>query len=834
MKLLWQMLARDWRGGELAVLIAALILAVAMVSGISGFANALQGALRQESHSFLAADIAIRDARPLPEAWLDTARDRGLNVAETMNFTSMLFADDDGMVLASVKAVSDRYPLRGTLRLSQQPFGPPLEAKAGPERGSVFLEPRLFALLDLNVGDTVSIGEADFRIAAAIRGEPDRAGSFLGVGPRVMLHIDDIPGTGVIQPGSRVSYRQLYAGDSEAVASFEQFLLVERQDGQRLQSVESSQPAVGQALIRAERFLLLGGSLVVILASIAVGLAARRYAERHQNYVALLKSLGAQGALIRLLYASTLAASWLLALVVGWCLALALQWLALQAFADQLTVRPSVLAPRPYLVGGATALVCVGSFAWPSLARLVNVSPLRVLRSDMPVHSTREPADYLLGTFAVVLLMWWYSADLALTLVVLGGLATVVLVGGLLAFSMLRGSRALGMQAGSVWRLALASLQRHGWANALQLVVFAVAVMLILLLALLRGSLLDGWQQQLPDGAPNHFVLNLAPDEVDPVRQLMQSESISSEQLYPMLRGRIIEVAGETLPINGDGRGSEDGQSENRENGERRQREANFTWSADLPDGNELVAGDWWQAKGDAVVSVEEEFAERLGIRLGDTLGLRIGASALQVTVTSLRVVDWESFKPNFFMVFPPGLLEDYPVTYMTSFFLPPDKKRFLNALLKDHPTATVIEIDAIMAQLRTTLDQVSTAIELVLVMVLGAGALVLLAGVQSSGDVRLRESALLRALGAARGHILGGVLIEFLTLGLLSGVLAVVAAEGAFWGLQTFVLELEYLPTPSLWLPAILGSGVLIAALGLWSCRRVVRVAPAVVLREV
>lgn len=835
MNLLWRMLARDWRGGELAVLLAALVLAVAMVSGISGFASALKAALRQESHSFLAADVAIRDSRPLPEDWRSRAAEAGLVSAETLTFTSMLFAGDEGMVLSSVKAVSDNYPLRGALRISDEPFAAPREVTRGPERGTVYLEPRLFALLELSVGDTVSIGEADFQIAAAIRGEPDRAGSFLGVGPRVMLHTDDIPATGVVQPGSRVSYRQLYAGDSEAVAAFEAYLKEARSEGQRLQSVENSQPAVGQALLRAERFLLLAGSLVVILASVAVGLAARRYAERHQNYVAILKSLGAQGARIRMLYAATLAVSWLLALLLGWSLALGLQWIALQAFAEQLSVKPSLLEPRPYLVGAATALVCVGAFAWPSLARLVAVSPLRVLRSDMPLHSAREPADYLLGLAAVLLLMWWYSRDLALTLVVLGGLAAVTVTGTAIALFLLRGSRALGMQAGSVWRLALASLQRHGLANALQLVVFAVAVMLILLLAFLRGSLLDGWQRQLPEGAPNHFVLNLAPDELPSVTALMDSDGVASEQLYPMLRGRIIEVAGETLPIRGEeGAGSGAERNADDEDNERRQREANFTWSAELPDGNEVLAGQWWQPGELNVVSVEEEFARGLGMQLGDRVALRIGAAQLEVTVASLRAVDWESFKPNFFMVFPPGLLESYPVTYMTSFFLPPEQKPFLNTLLREHPTATVIEVDAIMAQLKSTLGQVSAAIEIVLLMVLAAGALVLLAGVQSSGDLRIRESALLRALGASRSHILGGVVIEFLALGLLAGLLAVVAAEMAFWGLQRFVLELEYAPTPGLWLPAILGSALLIGLLGVWSCRRVVRVAPAIVLRDV
>lgn len=820
MNLFLRMLFRDWRGGELAVLLASLILAVTMVSGISGFASALKTALRQESHSFLAADIAVRDTNPLPLAWIAQARERGIQSAQTMTFRSMLFAGEEGMALSSVKAVSDDYPLRGALRLSDTPYGALREVRGAPEPGTVWLEPRLFALLDLQVDDEVGIGEASFRVAAAIRGEPDRAGSFLGVGPRVMLNVVDIPATGVVQPGSRVTHRQLYAADPEQVAPFEEWLDAALQPGQTLQSVETSQPAVGQALARAERFLLLAGSLAVVLAGVAVALAARRYAERHQNYVALLKSLGARAPRIRLLYAVSLAISWAFALAVGWLLAWGLQFLALQAFAEQLTTTPSLLQPRPYLIGAVTALVCVVVFAWPPLSRLTAVSPLRVLRSDIPLHSAREPGDYLLGLGAIVLLMWWYSADLRLTLVVLAGLLAVVACGVVVALMLLRGGRVLGMQAGSVWRLAFASLQRHRVANALQMVVFAIAIMLLLLLTLLRSSLLEGWQQQLPDDAPNHFLLNLAPDELGPVSTLLDQAAVPREALYPMLRGRIMAVGDEALPIEGD----EDG---------RRQRETNFTWSAELPDGNELVAGSWWEPGQLAVVSVEEEFAEGLGMQVGDRVLLSIGAAELEVTVSSLRTLDWESFKPNFFMVFPPGLLEAYPVTYMTSFRLEPERKSFLNTLLRQHPTATVIEVDTIMAQLRSTLGQVSMAIELVLSLVLVAGLLVLLAGVQATSDLRMRESALLRALGAGRSHILGGVAIEFLALGCMAGVLAVVSAELAFWALQRWVFELAYQPSPTLWLPTIIGASLLIAVLGLLACRRVVTVAPTIVLRE-
>jgi putative ABC transport system permease protein len=821
--LLLRMLARDWRGGEMLLLMSALVLAVTMVAGISGFAGSLQAALRTESNTFLAADLVVAGSRPLAPAVVREAGSGGALTAPTMTFSSMAFAGDE-MVLASVKAVGDAYPLRGSLSLSDTPYGESRAHVGAPRPGSAWIDPRLFALLNVAVGDRIEVGEASFTVTAALRGEPDRSGGFLGVGPRVMLNIADIPATGIVRPGSRVSYRQLFAADADLLPVLRARLEALLGDGQRLLDVDTAQPSVARALRRAERFLLLGGSLAVILAGVAISLAARRFAERHQAQVALLKSLGMSRPAIRRLYAGHLLINGVLATMIGWLLARGAQALAASRLAEMLDAPVAGFGPRPYIVGAVTALVCLTFFAWPPLARLAAASPLRVLRSDLPLHSSREYLDYLAGLCAVSLLMWWYSGDLRLTAVVLAGLLMLVVSGALFAWLALRGGRRLGMQAGSEWRLALASLQRHGVANALQVVVFGISLMLLLLLVLLRASLLDDWQQQLPERAPNHFLLNIAPEELEAVRERLDAEGLARERLYPMLRGRVVGVAGEPLAA----RDAESAQPDGP-----RQREANFTWSAQLPDGNRLIEGAWWSADGAAEVSVEVEFAQRLGMRPGDELDLLIGAESLRVRVASLRELDWQSFKPNFFMVFPPGLLERYPATWMTSFYLPPQRKAFLNTLLRAHPTVTVIEVDAIMEQLRLTLQRVSAAIEIILLLVLVTGLLVLVAGIQSSLDLRLREGALLRALGAGQRRIAGSLAIEFAALGALAGTLAMVAAEGAFWALQRFVFEIAWQPSPALWPVAVALAAVLIALLGLWSCRRVIRVAPVAVLRD-
>jgi putative ABC transport system permease protein len=817
-----RMLARDWRGGELGVLVMALVLAVGTVAGISAFTTRLQSALEQESHRFLAADAVVRSSRDLPEAWLREARGRGLRLARTLSFPSMVYAGEEAMYLASVKAVSDEYPLRGELTRSEEPFGEIRPARAGPGPGEVWLDSRLFPLLDVAVGQRVGIGDAEFTVTAAARTEPDQGASFYGYGPRVLMHYGDIPATGVVQPGSRVEYRQLYAGEPESVTAFAGWLKPQLVNGQSLLDVNDGQPGIGSALKRAESFLLLAGSLAVVLAGVAIALAARRFSERHNDYVAIMKSLGATSAAVNRLYGRSLLLLGATATLAGCLLGWGLQAMFFQLFAEQLPVKPGPSGLRPYAIGSATSLTCLLCFAWPPLRRLAQASPLRVLRRDLPLENRRTLGDYSLGLLAVSLLMWWYSGDWRLTLAVLAGLAITVALGLCLALTLLRGGRLVGMSAGSIWRLALAGLQRRGTANALQVVIFAMAIMLLLVLLLVRTSLIDEWQMQLPEDTPNHFIINIGPEQVQAVDQMLRQQQIASEPLYPMIRGRIMSVNGEELP-----------QTEDRTQ-DRRQRESNFTWSTTLPGDNRLAAGRWWDPETtEALVSLESGYAERLGVGIGDTLGFLVGSRPLQATVASIRELEWQSMRPNFFLIFPPRLLADYPATFMTSFHLEASDKRFLNRFIREFPTVTVIEMDVVVEQVRSIVRQVSAAIELVLVVILAAGGLVLVAGVQASVDARMQESAILRALGARRRLVLGGLLIEFATLGLFAGLLATVAAELSVYILQTWVMDMHYAPSPWIWPAGLVCGSLLVGGLGVFSCRKVVSSPPLALLRE-
>lgn len=818
-------LLRDWRSGELSILLLALVLAVSVVVGISGFVSRLQGALLSESARFLAADAVIVSRTELPAGWSEEAVSRGLSVSPSLGFPSMVVADIDRMSLVSVKAVSTGYPLKGGLQWSADPYGVIENNGEIPRPGEVWLAPRVFALLGVVTGDTVTVGEQQLTITGAVRGEPDATTAVFGFGPRLMMNVADIPSTGVIQPGSRVEYRLLLGGNADTTDAFLEWVRPQLGQGQRVDSVATSQPRIGDTLDRAQGFLLLAGSLAVVLATAAILLASRRFGERHTQYVAILKSLGAQSREISGLYGACLLVLGCVATMLGSAMGWLIQDGFIWALGSLLPVEPGAAGWEPLAMGAVTALVCLLFFAWPPLSRLADASPLHVLRAEVDVAKMQKIRDLVLGGAAVFGLMWWYSGSATVTLAVVAGLIVVTLLGMLIGRTLLAGGQSIGGFAGSIWRVALAGLQRRRHANSLQMVIFAVAIMLMLMLTVVRSSLVTQWQAQLPPDVPNHFLLNLAPEEREQLQFFFQQRDVKTEKLYPMTRGRVMEVNSQALPR------WEEAETETAP----RQREANFTWSDTQPVGNELTAGEWWSPQStEPLVSIEEGFARDIGAALGDELTLRIGADTFTATVSSIRRVDWQSMRPNFFMVFPPAVLAGYPGMYMTSFLLPPDRKNLLNELVRELPTVTVIELDIVIAEMRAVVDQVARALELVLGVILIAGGLVLVAGIQSSLDGRLREAALLRAMGAGKGLLLGTLWIEFLVLGALAGGLAGVGAEAATYVLQTRVFDMQWTPTPLMWwLGPIIGAGV-VGCLGVWACRHVVRTPPVVLLREV
>ncbi|WP_439133362.1 ABC transporter permease [Pseudomaricurvus sp.] len=823
LRLLW----RNWRSGEVRILAGALVLAVAVVSCISVFTDRLESALTAQSHTFLGADRVVRSSRPIPSDWQVLADKYQLRTASKTQFASMVFAGDE-MHLAAVKAVTDAYPLVGELTVSQQPFATDKAqitvAEGGPPAGEAWVDSRLLPLLKIQLGDEIVVGEKPLTATKVIVDEPDRGSSFSAYGARLLMNDADLAATNVIQPGSRISYGWLVAGTESNLESMLTELTPRLTSHEKIVDVESAQRGLARTLDTSRKFLMLSAMISVLLAGVAIAIAARRFANRHVDQVALMKSLGAGCSSIRQLYGIQLLVLGVLSSAIGLGLGLILQQVIASGVSSILPV--ALAAPRwtSMLPGVLTGLVCLLFFVAPPMWHLPTIPPLKILRRELAVNSVHFYWQALLGLLAMVVLVaafsrdWWLSSSIILAM-----LALLMLV-AVFATVLLGLGQKLGRGAGSIWRLALASLQRNSRQSVVQMMVFALALMLLLSLTSLRTSLLQDWKLQLPPETPNHFLLNISPAESTEVAQLMEQQNLNVQHLFPMVRARLTQINGE------------EPSDEIRKQAEMLRREINLSWSEHLNSDNTVIAGEWWdqwREPGIAGVSVEAEAASDLGLELGDDLTFDIGGLPLEARVASIRTLKWDSMNPNFYFLLSPGALDEFSPTYLTSIYLPPEKKQFINQLLGRFPTVVVIEMDRVIAQIQTIVAQVSTGVELMLGLVLLGGFFVMWAAVGSSMDDRMQEAALLRALGSSRHRLLGSLWVEFALLGLFSGIMAAAGSEILLLSIQYWVLDMPLSFHWGIWVWGILGSSLLVGTLGVISCRKVVSTPPGLMLRE-
>ncbi|WP_226666983.1 ABC transporter permease [Microbulbifer aggregans] len=811
-----RLLSRDWRGGELALIATALILAVSCVTAIAHFSDRLTRAMHIQSQSFLAAKRVLQSSKEVPAEWLAKADELGLERAETVTFASMLSAGDE-FQFASVKAVSDGYPLVGHLEMRPTTEAQSRETRQGPEPGKVWLEARLLPLMQLDIGDELQLGDSSFLIDGIIDHEPDRGANLFSMGARLMMNTDDLAATNILQPGSRVTYRYLLAGDDAALDRYLKWLKPKLTLHEHIIDLQQGQPRVAQALNRAERFLYLAASLAVLLASVAVGLAARRYGLRHANYVAVMKSLGAGKRKILTIYFGQMAALTLIATAVGLTIGSLVQSQAVNLLQGFFPVTPPPSSWQPLLVGIATGLACVIGFALPPLFRLAQTDPMQTLRQDWSNPDKREWFGLIPGPLSMLLLIWWLSGSLAITAALLTGLALLVAGSALVNRLLVRGRLAA---LGGSWRIALGSLQRRASFNTLLIAAFGTGLLAMLAMFYARTALIDEWKMQLPENAPNHFLMNIAPFELEQVKRKIADEKLEGTEFYPMVRGRLIAVNGTKVTE----REQKDGSI---------RRELNLSWTDTLPADNKIVAGDWWNESNRDGVSVEVEVAARLGLEMGDVLRFSIGGLETEAPITSFRTLDWNSMRPNFFMLFAPGSLDNFPATYIQSFYLPPEDKLFVNELVKDFPSLSIIELDKIIDNIRETISQVAIAIESVLGLMLVAGVLVLIAGVRASIAERLQEAAVIRTLGGRRQLLVRSLMIEFGLIGIAAGLLAAAGTEASLAVLSQRVFDLPFNLHPGLWLLGPLAGALLVGTAGTLACRSAVSQPPLKVLRE-
>ncbi len=840
----WRLFWRELRNGELWVIAFALMLAVLTVVSLSGITESVRSALMQRSANFTAADKVLRSSLPFQQAIFDKAGELQLQSARQLQFNTMVFAGD-AMQLVNVKAVSAEYPLRGKLVL---------QGRQGMQQhvaaGQLYLEDRLLQILALQVGDPLEIGNTRLQIGGLIIEEPDAPLNLFGGQPRVLMHLDDVAATGVIQPGSRISYRYLFAGTPVQINALTVAAEPMLTANDRWQELDR-QSAVGAALDRAERFLLLAGLLGIVLAAAAAAVASNRYSQRHQMAVAVIKALGVTSAQARWIYFSHLALVTVFASLAGLLLGLLANWAVQGLLSQWLPDYQAVFSAKSAWLGVATALVCSLLFSLRPVWRLTAVPAIHVLR-QRSAEFQLDGWQLLTGSGAVLLLMWLFSGDWWLS-----GMLFLACAGfglALLAFAavLVRVARPMAAGQSSALKLALANLRRRLWQNSFQLMTFSLALFLTLVLYFLRAELLSQWQQQVPADAPNHFLVNMTATERDAITEQLQQAGLVVGTFYPMISGRVLAVNDEQLkePEADEAQPARNTQQNDaQQNGKQQNgtpaaeaqssarqgfgRELNLTWLSQLPDNNVLTGGQWFGPQSRAEVSVEQQQAERLQLKLGDELTFAIGGQQFTAKVSSFRKVDWNSLQPNFFMILSPDLMENFPATYLTAFYLPKSQQPVLTELLRQFPTVSVISVDAILLQVNQIIDQVSLALTLILVLVFAAAVLVLVAQVQATVEQREQELAILRTLGARGRFLQQAVLFEFAALGLLAGVFATLLAEVLLAVVQLRLFQLPFSLHYSLW---GIGPGLglcLLTLLGALLLRRILAPTPASLIRR-
>ena len=833
LRLAFRLLRRDWRAGELRVLAAALVLAVGSVGTVGFFADRVKGALTRQANLLLGADVMISGDRALPPAFADDARAQGLVTTPVIRFNSMVQPNakagaDAVAVLTDVKAVSAGYPLRGAITLTDPADPEGVPTRRIPGRGEAWPDVRLAQRLGLKVGDPLVVGEATLKVGAIIRDEPEVAGVMFALGPKLLLNIDDVPATNLLQPGNRATWRLLVADHAGrgALDKYRDAVSAQLKAGQRIETVRDLRPEVRQTLDRAERFLGLAALVAVLLAAVAVALAASRYLRRHLDAAAMFRCFGASVLQTLSLFFVQFLVLGVTASAVGVVLALGGQQVLVTLLASVVATDLPPPALMPGLAAFCTGLLLLFGFALPPLVALARVPPLRVIRRDLPRPRAGGVLAYVLGAATIALLIGWQAGEVEAGLIMVGGVAGLLVVAALVAWALLALLKRLP-QRGVTWRFGLANLRRRALASSLQIGALALGLMALLLLTVVRGDLMRDWRASLPPDAPNQFLINVLPEQVDDARAQLATGIGVDVAFRPMVRGRLVAVNDAAVDT-----------AKFTDVRARRlaEREFNLSWADTLPKGNRISQGEFWQSGvtgGAAGMSFEDGIAETLGINLGDRVTFDIAGTKVSTNVTSLRKVDWDSFRVNFFALFPPGALDGLPATYIAAFRAPAGNNVWLPPLLRKNPNILAIDIGEIVRQVQGIVDSVSRAIEFVFLFTLAGGLLVLQAAIAATQDERKFDAAILRTLGASQRQLVSAQVAEFLLLGALAGLVAAAGATAIGWALAERVFKFPFEASALVWVYGIVGGALAVTLAGWLGTRGTARTSPLVVIRQ-
>lgn len=822
----WRSLKRDLRGGDLLTVAAALVLGVAVMTAVGTLVNRVSNALVANAAEIIGGDFGVAGRQATPEDWITAADERGLQTARLVIFPSVVFAGDASQ-LADIKAVDDGYPLRGELLTSADLAGDRAGASPAPALGEAYADARLLDALGIGPGDRIDFGDGQLTVSRRLVAEPDASGDLFQLAPRLMVNIGDVEDAGLLGPGSRAAHRLMFAGPPAAVDGMREWLRPQlRTDGRRFNfvSIEDAQQAVSTAFERAERFLALAALLAVLLAGVATALAANRFAIRRIDQVAVLRCLGAKQSSVLSAMALQLLLLAIPACVAGIGLGLAAQGLLVEALGALVPDRLPLPQATPALAGAGIGLLLLLGFGLPPLLRLRNVPPMRVLNRSFAVLPPVSALVYLAALAASIGLILLATRELTLSLVVLAGLAGLAGLAALAGWGLIVSLKLLQPRLRGHWRLGLASLVRRRGLGVVQLVGLSLSLTSLLVLAAVGPGLLQQWRSELPENTPNYFLLNVQPAQREDVLAALSEIGVREAELAPFATARLVAINGEPPRARGYDPLDNDGAD----------RPINLSWREDFPPANTLVEGRFWSpGSAEPQVSVEQGWAERFGVGLGDRLTIGIGERRVEAEITSIRVADWRSFRVNFFLLLNEAAAGDMPHNLVSSFHLPAGTAPRMGGIARAFPNVSLLDVDAIIERVREVIDRVAQAVQVVMGFSLAAGLLVLVAALQASAGERRFESAVLRTLGARRSQLRSAVLAEFALVGGLAALLAILGAVVTGALVAHFAFEMR-LDVP--WL-RLLAGGALGAALamlaGWWGTRRILRTPPARSLRE-
>ncbi len=818
-----KLLVRDWRSGELTVLAVALMIAVSALTGVAFLTDRASQSVELRAAESLAADLRLASTRPIGDDYIELAHASGLETARISSMPSVVFAGQSN-TLSAIRAVTSAYPLRGKLKTSKKLLGEVIVSDDIPAPGEAWASPRLLARLGVDTGTEIEVGTVRLTLSRVLEFRPDEGWSFVDLAPTLLINETDLERTGLVQPGSRVSYRMLFAGDRSAIEGFKPEIEAVLRDGETLRDIKDTSPQIRGAIKRAGRFLNLASLVSVLLAAVAVAMAARRYSHRHRDRIALMKCMGAsqsmimQSSLLQLLLLAI--AGGIAGSLIGYVAHNGLAWLMRDMIGQPLPAPGG----EPVVLGMFTALSILAGFALPDLMQMGKTPPLRVLRHDIEPPPLRYGISWMAGIVAVLALLLWIVRDTQLVLTLFGGAAVTFLALAAAGWLLVKSLRGFRGAAGAAWRYGLASLARRGRESVIQVVAFGLGLMVLLLLTTVRNDLMDTWRQSLPENAPNQFLINIQPHEIQPMTAFLQKHGLAVPRFVPLVRARMTTINGQNVSQM---------TFEDPQGSDWARRDANLSWSDVLQEDNRIVEGKFWDSgSSQNEVSVEQGFARELGLSLGDEVTFDIAGETASAKVTSLRTVEWDSFSPNFFMVFTPSVLESFPATFIASLYADSSNQAGILELMRAFPSVTIIDLDALLGQVRDVMDKAALAVQAVFIFTLLAGLTVLWAAVQSSRDERRYESAILRTLGASKKRVLTGVATEFIAIGLLAGILAASGASLAGYLIAENLFELDYHFSFTLWLAGPLAGMFFVGLSGMAASWRVITHAPVSVLR--